>query len=132
MATTFHTVTEDDFIFQNAGIVLTASATITGDGSGSSIAVGKGIWDAKIDITVEDIALDGTNNWLFFIEANTKAATTTWIQLACLPADGVVIDAIGAYMLTFKNPYDHQVRLRWKETGTASLTFSSNLFPVVI
>jgi hypothetical protein len=132
MANTFLQVGESDFSFINSGVVLSASQTITADGNSASLEVGKGRFDIKFNLTVEDVPLTSANNYMFYIEANKKSALTTWVQLACLPVNGVVIDGVGNFQISFRNPFDHEIRLRWVEAGISSITFDTSVHPVII
>lgn len=121
------------------GTVLQASTTITSSTNTTGVEVGKG----KFVVVITTTAIhqeSGFDNVSFWVEANTKAATTTYTQLACLPIGdatgvGVAIGStgVGSFPVYINNPYDYQIRLNVDVLGsTDSVTYSAKIYPDLV
>lgn len=107
----------------NDGVALATAATITADGVvGSAIVVGRGDYDIAITAT-----LDHRTNWdvgLLIVQANTLAASTTWVEIGnlCLgdvSGTGRLLVSVTNIVLPVKNCGDHQIRLYGYIQGSA-------------
>jgi len=119
------------------GTALQASTTITSSTNSTGVEVGKGIFVVKIAVTAIHQE-SGFDNVMFWIESNTKGATTTWEQCACLAigdATGVGValgtTGVGTYPVAVINPNDNQIRLNVDVLGsTDSVTYSATIYPI--
>lgn len=119
------------------GTSLQASTTITTSTAATAVEVGKGLFCVVITVTAVHQE-SGFDNVAFWIEANTKAATSTYTQLACLPvgdATGVGIaigsTGVGSFPIFVFNPYDNGIRINAKVLGsTDSVTYSAAIYPI--
>lgn len=111
-----------------------ASGAITATEVGTAFTFSGKAW-----LNVNVSALDIVSNdefYSFVIEANTRAATSTWLEIAsssmgALEVSGNGLDGVvGPLMLGFINPYDYQVRLTVRVGGTTpSITFTALVIP---
>jgi hypothetical protein len=119
------------------GTVLQASTTITASANTTGVEMGKGIYVVKIDVTAVHQE-SGFDNVMFFVESNTKGATSTWEQIASLPigdATGVGValgsTGVGTFPVAAINPNDNAIRLGVYVLGsTDSITYSAKIYPI--
>jgi hypothetical protein len=118
------------------GTVLQASTTITTSTPSTGVEVGKGNYTIDLDITAihQESGFDAV---VFWIEVNTKAATSTYEQIAALPVGdatgtGIAIGTtgVGTFPITVYNPRDNAIRINAKILGsTDSVTYSARIYP---
>lgn len=116
------------------GTVLQASTTITTSTPTTGVEMGKGLY--AIDVAVTAIHQEsGFDIVVFWVEANTKAATSTYEQLAGLPigdatGTGVALST-GTFPIYVYNVRDNAIRLNVKVLGsTDSITYSARIYPL--
>jgi len=108
---------------------LAASNRITSDTTTTAVFVGKGLFAIEILVT-ETHFETGYDAIFFYVEANTVAASSTYVQLDCLPigdSAGVgFANNVGNYVLIVNNIQDNQIRLNIKFKGSSDgVTYSS-------
>jgi hypothetical protein len=106
-------------------VSLKAAALITADGTSTAVETGKG----KFRIVLTTTAVEAASNdelYVVEIEANTRAATSTWYAIGTVAVLGAAevtgresdnADA-GVYEVIIDNPYDYQLRERHYVNGT--------------
>lgn len=119
------------------GTVLQASTNITTSTATTVVEMGKGLYVIDIDVTAihQESGFDAV---IFWVEVNTKAATSTYEQVAALPVGdatgtGIAIGTtgVGTYPIVIYNPRDNGVRLNVKVLGsTDSVTYSARIYPL--
>jgi hypothetical protein len=118
---------------------LKSAALIAADTTGTSYELGKGKFRVVVTWTACEV---DNNNELYNIvlEANTRAATSTYYKIGALGAYGAAevtgdtadTATSGAYECIIDNPYDYQVRYRVYVNGTMTngMNFSVIAYPV--
>lgn len=105
-------------------VALKAAGLVTAEANETAVEVGKGKMRIVTNITAIEIA---SNNELYIsvIEANTRAATSTWYEIATLFARGAkevtdraADDAADEEEIIIDNPYDYQVRVTTYVVGS--------------
>ena len=119
------------------GTVLQASTTITSSTATTAVEVGKGAFVVEIDVTAihQESGFDAV---IFWVEVNTKAATSTYEQCAALPVGdatgtGIAIGTtgVGTFPIMVYNVRDNALRLNVKVLGsTDSVTYSAKIYPL--
>lgn len=124
--------------YTQGGQTLLASTQFTADAQGAAITVGKGLYHVVFNLTAEDTAIDDTNAGIAYVQANTVAAATTWVEIGCIPfraassgGAGGGVAAVGAHSIVVDNPYDHQLRVAFEAIGSPDITFSATIYPVI-
>jgi Tfp pilus assembly protein PilX len=119
------------------GTALQASATITSSTAGTAVEMGRGLFCVVITVTAIHQE-SGFDNVAFWIEANTKAATSTYAQIGAVcvgDATGVGVaigtSGVGSFPIYVFNPYDNGIRVNAKVLGsTDSVTYSAKIYPL--
>jgi hypothetical protein len=116
-----------------SGINLRASTLITASAAGTAAYVGMGTFIARLILIA--IEVDSSNEGMFVdIQANTKAATSTWYDIARIGMFGDTVatganadSTLGTYVQGIVNPYDHQLRVYTNIVGTIGTGFDYTL-----
>jgi hypothetical protein len=110
-------------------------STIT---NGTAYEVGKGKFKAVTKVTVLDVDAND-EHYIMVVEANTRAATSTWYEIGTLFAGGAhevtgraADDAADEYEIILDNPYDYQVRVTTYILGSTNVGITSSviLYPL--
>ena len=124
--------------YGSGGIALKAAALVAADTAETAVFLGRG-WSAmRIVWTACEIA---SNDELYNVvfQANTAAATSTYYDLGniCFGATEVTggmddSPATGEIWLAIFNPYDYQVRVNTKVSGTIAtgMNFAIDAYPL--
>jgi len=120
---------------KNAPVTLRASATTTGastKNTDTAVLLGKGKYRVVTDVTVIETA-GNDEGYTIVLEANTRAATSTWYEIGTIGHFGAAEvtgraadDAADEYEIIVDNPYDYQVRVVTYKIGSTptGITFS--------
>lgn len=107
-------------------VALKAAGLIAASAAETAVEVGKGKFRAVSNITAIETA-SGDEQYIGLIEANTRAATTTWYEIATLFARGASAatgrsgaDVADEEEIIVDNPYDYQVRVNTKVVGSVA------------
>lgn len=109
------------------GQTLKAAGLVTTTANATAVDLGRGRFLLEINTTAIDA--DATDDlYLVKVQANTEAATSTWVDItpkmawgnttATGDTDGT--DAVGKDYIEVWNPNDHQVRVRTIVVGTVT------------
>jgi hypothetical protein len=122
------------------GLELKAAGLIATTTAGTGVMMDSKAFTVQLDWTAIDI--DGNNElYIITIEANTRAATTTWTEIGGfrpLGATEVVassgdVTATGSIRQAFWNPKDYQVRYKVWVAGagvSTGLNFALKAYPI--
>lgn len=117
-------------------VELKAAGLVAADANGSAVYVGKGKMRIVSNITVIEVA-SNDEHYTAVIEANTRAATSTWKEIGTLFARGALEitgraadDAVDEEEIVIDNPYDYQIRVTTYVTGTIAtgINFTVNAY----
>lgn len=125
--------------YGSGGVALKAAGLVAADTAETGVFVGRGWLAIRIAWTAAEVAsTDELYNVTF--QANTAAATSTWIDLqaGCVFGDSVALGgavdtaATGEVWFAIFNPYDHQVRVNTFVAGTIAtgMNFSVDAYPL--
>lgn len=117
------------------GTVLQASTTDTTDTDSTGVFTGKGLMCIELIVTALVELPTGADRVIFHIESNTKAATSTWLEIA----NHTIGDVLGAgralgtgtYAIYVNNQQDNQLRIGTElYSSTSSVTWSAKVYPL--
>jgi hypothetical protein len=121
------------------GTTLKAAALVATDTASTAVYLGKGKFRVVTTWTACEI---DNNDELYHVtlEANTRAVTGTWYEIACLAVLGDSVAtgrgtdeaSTGSKQIIVDNPYDYQVRVNTLVNGTVSTgcNFSVIAYPL--
>jgi len=118
---------------KQSGVTLKAAAAVITDTVETAVEVGKGKYRLVLAITAID-ADTADDLYSIFIDANSRAATTTWKRItpkmcfghATATGDDYT-DAAATYEIIVDNPYDYQLRVTTDVVGTVTTGINYSL-----
>lgn len=129
--------TYEDPIGHGGGVALNAAGLIEVDTTATAVEVGKGMYKFVAVVTAIEVA---SNDEIFSIdiEANTRAATSTWKTIASISLGVSEItgrtadDAAGTYVFYGENPNDYQIRCHTKLSGSVAtgINYTLSVYPL--
>lgn len=129
-------VDKDEVLFQNGGTVLQAATTITAGADSTGVLLAEGRYKVVIDATA--VCIDTSDEiYNILIQANTKEATSTWIDKGQLVLGDVAVtlveQLVAKYVIPVHIKENNLVRISVKMAGTAeSLTYSAKIYPDIL
>jgi hypothetical protein len=121
------------------GVALKAAGLVAATTAETAVLLDGGAFAVQIDWTAAEIA-SADELYIITVEANTRAATTTWTEIGGFRALGATAktassgdaNATGSIRQGFYNPKDYQVRIKTWVSGTIAtgLNFSAKAFPI--
>lgn len=121
------------------GLALKAAGLVASTTAETGVAVGRGVFEIQIDWTACEIA-SGDELYIITVEANTKAATSTWTEIGGFRPLGATAKvsssgdatAAGSIRQAFNNPGDYQIRVKcWVSGSIASgINYSAKLYNI--
>ena len=119
-------------------VALKAAGAVTATGNETAVEVGKGAFKCVSNITAIDC--DASDDlFIAVIEANTRNATSTWLEIGTLFARGNATatgrstnDSTDEEEIIVDNPYDYQVRVKTylPTTTTSGINYTVNAYPL--
>lgn len=126
---------------QIGGTELKAAGLVAADTNHTAIDFGAGVFAIRFAWTAAEVA-SGDEFYMVKVQANTRAATTTWTEIGTIFVGGdsttqgglTDIAASGEVTQGFTNPYGHQIRLATYVNGAIAtgLNFSAKAFPIQV
>lgn len=115
------------------GTVLQASTTNTSTTQSTAVELGKGSFIVEFKVTAVHQE-SGFDSVILWVESNTKADTTTYVQIGAMPigdATGIgVAQTTGTFGVPVDNYNDNGVRINCAMQGsTDSITYSAKAYP---
>lgn len=124
--------------WRNDGIALATAQTLTADGvAGAAIFVGRGAFDIAFTASITVEAGTDFDICLLIVQANTLAATTTWLEIGnlCLGdalGRGVALTTVTRAVIGVTNDGDNQIRLfAYLQGSVLTATITAIAYPRV-